>query len=42
MSPRLALVAQGRWKPAEQLEQEADDTLRALGVVRVPLPEFAG
>jgi predicted ATPase/class 3 adenylate cyclase len=27
---------------AAQLEQEASDTLRSLGVVRVPLPEFAG
>jgi class 3 adenylate cyclase/tetratricopeptide (TPR) repeat protein len=27
---------------AAQLEQEADDALRALGVVRVPLPEFSG
>jgi hypothetical protein len=27
---------------AAQLEQEADDALRSLGVVRVPLPEFAG
>jgi hypothetical protein len=24
-----------------QLEQEASDALRSLGVVRVPLPEFA-
>ena len=27
---------------AAQLEQEADDALRSLGVVRVPLPDFAG
>jgi class 3 adenylate cyclase/tetratricopeptide (TPR) repeat protein len=27
---------------AAQLEQEASGTLRSLGVVRVPLPEFAG
>jgi hypothetical protein len=27
---------------AAQLEQEASDTLRSLGVVRVPLPEFVG
>ena len=27
---------------ATQLEQEASGTLRSLGVVRVPLPEFAG
>jgi hypothetical protein len=27
---------------AAQLEQEASGTLRSLGVVRVPLPEFTG
>jgi hypothetical protein len=26
---------------AAQLEEEASTTLRSLGVVRVPLPEFA-
>jgi hypothetical protein len=40
--PCIGVMGTRRWKPAEQLEPEADDALRALGVVRVPLPEFAG
>jgi hypothetical protein len=27
---------------AAQLEQKASSTLRSLGVVQVPMPEFAG
>jgi tetratricopeptide (TPR) repeat protein len=40
VAARMARQDQG--SGAAQLEQEADDALRALGVVRVPLPEFAG
>jgi tetratricopeptide (TPR) repeat protein len=39
VAARMAGHAEG--SEAAQLEQEADDALQSLGVVRVPLPEFA-